>query len=85
MKRKASQNQRILEYLRTGHRITGLEALRLFDCIRMARVAGDLKAAGEDVRDRWIETNSGKRVKEYWISGKPQGELFGSPQKGRPV
>lgn len=82
--KKASQNQRILDYMNSGQRITGLDALRLFGCIRMARVAGDLTDAGEDVRSRWIKTSSGKRVKEYWIPKSPQGSLFGTPNPGRP-
>jgi len=82
---KLSQNQRILEYLRKGNRITGLDALRLFDCIRMARVAGDLRGAGEDVRSRWIEVPSGKRVKQYWIPQTDQGALFGALDRGRPI
>ena len=82
--KRPSQNQRILEYLRSGQRITGLDALLLFGCIRMARVAGDLKADGEDVRDRWIKTPSGKRVKEYWIPLSDQDTLFGQPPRGRP-
>jgi hypothetical protein len=82
--KRPSQNQRILDYLRSGQRITGLDALQRFGCIRMARVAGDLEAAGEDVRRRWIKTSSGKRVKEYWIQQAPQGDLFGNPNRGRP-
>ena len=70
--------------MRSGQRITGLDALRLFGCIRMARVAGDITGAGEDVRNRWIKTSSGKRVKEYWIPQAPQGSLFGTPNLGRP-
>jgi len=83
--KQPSQNQRILEYMRSGKRITGLDALRIFGCIRMARVAGDLKDAGEVIQDRWIKTTTGKRVKEYWILQTDQGELFGNSNTGRPT
>lgn len=82
--RSPSQNRCILHHFKSGLRLTGLDALRLFGCMRLARVVGDLKDDGEDVRDRWVKTSTGKRVKEYWIPQKNQQELFGQPDRGRP-
>ena len=37
-----SQNKRIFAYLMEGHRITSLEALKLFGCMRLASRISDI-------------------------------------------
>lgn len=76
MNESKSQNDAILQYLQRGGKVTSLSALSLFGCLRLSGRAFDLRRAGFDVRDRWIETTSGKRVKEYYIPDVRQPELF---------
>ena len=69
---KDSQCQRIIEYMNQGHVITALEALTLFDCLRLAARIKDLKDEGyviysEDFKDE----KTGKRYAKYYT--KPTG------------
>ena len=61
-----SQNNRILEYLRQGHSLTPLLALRLFGSLRLAARAWDLRQRGIKVKQRRITINH-KRISVYWI------------------
>lgn len=63
----ASQAKRILAYMQTGHRITGLEALDMFGCFRLPSRITDLRNKGYDISSRFVKTASGKSIKEYWI------------------
>lgn len=63
-----SQEGRILKYLQSGGRITGLYALNHFGCIHLPSVIYRLKKQKHDIKDRMIEVSGGtKHVKEYWI------------------
>lgn len=62
-----SQNKRIAEYLSQGNKITALQAQNWYGCMRLARVVGDLKALGMDIKSKLITVKSGKRVAQYWI------------------
>ena len=67
-----SQRTQILDWMLKGHRITGLEALRRFGCMRLGARILELKKIGCQIEDRFIEiidpdTGKTKRVKEYWI------------------
>ena len=65
-----SQSTRILQFMKAGGSITGLEAVMLFGCLHLPRRILDIKEKGHTVRDRWVEVN-GKTVKEYFMgSGK---------------
>lgn len=64
----ASQCARMLVYMKAGNKITGLEAVNLFGCICLPRRIKDLKERGVDIKDEWIVTESGKRVKRYFIA-----------------
>lgn len=63
-----SQEGRILKYLRGGNRITALEALDKFQCMRLGAVIFNLKRKNFKIEDKFVETNSGKRIKQYWLS-----------------
>ena len=65
-----SQADRILEYLKQGNTLTGLEALDKFDCIRLTSRVFDLKQKGHDIREKTIKTRSGKGVSQYWLMPK---------------
>lgn len=48
-----SQEAQILSYLKRGHAITPLEALRLFGCFRLGARIWDLRRAGHKIVKTW--------------------------------
>jgi len=62
---KPSQRDHILIYLQEGNAITDIEALRLFQCRRLAARVLELKSMGHDIKRRMVQVMSGKRVAEY--------------------
>jgi hypothetical protein len=60
-----TQTQAILRYMRSGYEITALEALKLFNCMRLAARIADIKDMGIDITDRWITRDDGVRFKAY--------------------
>ena len=63
-----SQNKLIKKHLDDGHTITAIEALERFKCFRLASRISDLKQSGSVIDSQFIEVESGKKVKEYWIA-----------------
>lgn len=63
-----SQEGRILKYLRGGNRITALEALDKFQCMRLGAVIYNLKKKNFKIEDKFITTPTDKRVKQYWLA-----------------
>ena len=64
-----SQCKRILAYLLNGSRITSLEALRMFECMRLASRISDLRRNHPEIKFKStrIETTTGKKVAQYYI------------------
>lgn len=66
-----AQTTGIFEYMRDIGPITGLIALTELGCMRLPARIAELKEAGIDVKDRWVEhTNKSgqvKRYKEYYL------------------
>ena len=65
-----SQNKRIFAYLMEGHRITSLEALKLFYCMLLASRISDIQIDHPEVNikvDR-IQTSTKKKVAQYYVS-----------------
>lgn len=62
-----SQNKMILAYMMAGKRITALEALNLFGCLRLASRINDLRNKGFAIQKQMIKTDSDKYVMQYWI------------------
>lgn len=62
-----SQESKILDYMLRGHRITGIEALNRWGCFRLPARIADIQKRGFPVKSEFITTNTGKRVKAYWI------------------
>jgi hypothetical protein len=65
-----SQNKMILNDLMTGCRITGLDALKNYGCIKFSNRISELRAEGFNIEDTWldIKTKYGKkRVKQYFM------------------
>jgi len=69
-----SQNSAILDYLKRGGHLTGLDGLRLFGTMKLASRISEIKdeTIGEPfaIKDRIIESTNGKHYKEYWIEHK---------------
>lgn len=64
-----SQNKRILDYLMKGNRLTSLEALTRFGCMRLASRISDIRKNNPDINivvDR-IETATKKKVAQYYV------------------
>ena len=68
MEHTESQNKKIKAWLQEGHTITAITALEIFKCFRLAARIRDLKQSGVPIDSQFIEVESGKKVKEYWIA-----------------
>ena len=66
-RRPNGQAAQILDYLLAGNRLTPLEALERFKCLRLGGRIYDLKKLGHPIQSRMVEVESGKHVSEYWI------------------
>jgi hypothetical protein len=62
-----SQNQRILQALKFGRKLTPMAALRLFGCMRLAARIYELRQQGYTIIADSIEVN-GKRFRCYWLA-----------------
>lgn len=64
--KRPSQNDMILEYLKLGHPLTSLEALRHFDCLRLASRISELRRQGYPIeRDMFDDPRTGKSYAVY--------------------
>jgi len=61
-----SQETQVLNYLQSGKTITQLEALNLFDCMRLSARVHRLNKRGHDIKTEMIEEN-GKRFGKYYM------------------
>ena len=69
-----SVEERVLQYLQAGGRLTPLDALRMWGCFRLGARICDLKKQGHRIEARTIETENGKHVAEYRLQH--DGQLF---------
>jgi len=63
-----SQNQRIVDYLRGGRKITSLDAWIQFGCSALHSRAADIRKMGLPIKGTWITVDTAygkKRVMEY--------------------
>lgn len=60
-----SQANAILDHMRKGNTITGIEALDLFGCFRLPARIADLKKVGHIISSKMIKLSNGKRVAQY--------------------
>ena len=70
---RAAKRRAMLERLRAGHCISGLDALQRFGCERLAARIWDLRQAGIDIGRRlvMVRTRRGRaRVAVYWLAAK---------------
>ncbi len=59
-----TQNERILDYLKSGKKLTPLTALRKFGCFRLSARILDLRQAGNAIVTENV-TRKGKTFAEY--------------------
>lgn len=64
---RGDQASRILEFLKAGNRITPLQALEMFGCLRLGGRIYDLKQEGWNIIPEMITLPNGKRVAEYHL------------------
>ena len=67
-KSSASQCAQIKAWLLQGNKLTSLEALNKFGCMRLASRIHDLRNAGLEIHKERIITPSGKYVTEYSLA-----------------
>lgn len=68
IKTSESQCAQIKQWLLSGHKITQLEALDLFGCMRLASRIHDLRNRGMEIIKEKVTTPSGKLVTMYSIA-----------------
>ncbi|MBM3571193.1 MAG: hypothetical protein FJX52_02370 [Alphaproteobacteria bacterium] len=62
-----TQTRQIHDFLKAGHSITPLEALRMFGCFRLGARIWELRQGGVKVDSRMIQVE-GARVAQYWLA-----------------
>jgi hypothetical protein len=60
-----SQKSSILIWLENGNSITGMDALRLFNCWALAQRIAELRSEGHVIIANVVKTPSGKRIARY--------------------
>lgn len=66
-KSSATQCAQIKDWLLQGNKLTSLEALNLFGCMRLASRIHDLREKGLNIHTERIQVPSGKYVTQYSI------------------
>jgi len=61
----ATQCAQIKEWLMAGNKLTSLDALNMFGCMRLASRIHDLRERGMNIVKQRIQTASGKYVAQY--------------------
>jgi len=61
-----SQETQVLNYLQSGKTITQLEALNMFDCMRLSARVHRLKKRGHNIKALIVSEN-GKRFGKYYL------------------
>lgn len=62
-----SQKKEILAYLKSGKRLTQMDALYKFQCMRLAARISELRDEGWNIKTDKIKVPSGKIVACYYI------------------
>lgn len=63
----------ILEYLKSGKRLTALEALSLFGTMNLRNRISELRQEGYNIQDKLIHNeNNKKHYSQYWLEESKQ-------------
>jgi len=77
MSNESSQSAKILWHLQNIGPVTALQAMDLFNCMRLAARVADLREAGHDIQTDMKRLKNGKKIAVYSIpKTEKQGELF---------
>ena len=60
----SSQTEKIIQWLKLGHSITPIDALKMFGCFRLSGRIHELKSKGYDIKTNMIEMQD-KKFAEY--------------------
>lgn len=65
---RKSQAQAILEHLKSGNTLTGLDGLRLYGTMKLASRVSELRREGHSIQDETIhDKQTRKHYKRYFI------------------
>ena len=77
MQKTPTQTTKILLYLKEGNKITGMGALKLFNCWRLSGRILEIRKMGFKIKTDYITTPSNKVIAEYKLmKGCYQTNLF---------
>lgn len=77
----ASQNLQILRALRKGRKLTAMDALREFGCMRLGARVYELRTDyGVAIESKIITTPNGEHVSQYWLSKEERKRLVGKTE-----
>lgn len=60
-----SQNKQILAHLKNGGTVTSLEAVSMFNCMRLASRIHDLITDGHPIKKEWVRLHNKKNIVRY--------------------
>lgn len=64
---KQTMTEKLCKLMRRRY-VTPLDALQHANCLSLSQRAGDMRRAGMNVIDKWIDLPGGKRVKGYKLA-----------------
>ena len=62
-----SHESQVLAHMKAHGSITGLQALKYYDCFRLAARVYDLRSKGHQIEVQKWKTRTGKWVARYWL------------------
>ena len=62
-----SQTKQILSHMKQHGSITAIQALRSYQCMRLAARIHNLRQQGHEIDTQRWRTRSGKTVARYWL------------------
>ena len=62
-----SQNKQIADYLNKGKKLTPIDALNKFGCLRLAARIADLRNEGMNIVTRTIKLENKKQIAQYSV------------------
>lgn len=62
----SKQNKKLVESMEFGS-LTALEAMMFCGTTSLHSRLAEIRRAGYEIKDEWVRTGTGKRVKKYWI------------------
>jgi hypothetical protein len=67
MTQTSNQKELIINHLMTRGPLTVVEAITYIGCYALSQRCGDLRREGFPIKDKWITTNTGTKIKQYYL------------------